>query len=218
VRFDQKRDPSRLQHDQSNDGGHNTSQELAGSKAESIPSVTLSASRTRRTGRAGGRRSRDLGGSRGRGRNETGEARARGTDWKRAGSTDLRLFSGSKLSAHSGQLELGGEGQRRISGIRGILEAERLEPDEVLVRVGSDGRVRSELERGDVGNIGRGRKLLEGGLLLRVSDVDGDLSETEVHQCRRGIARIAHPRNVVGLTSWPRGASNWRRGVKGSKS
>jgi len=117
-----KRDLVRLQHGQSNGGSDDTSQKLAGTKAKSAASVTLSASSgTGRTRRGRGRGSRALGGS-GRGRRNPGGGRARGINWERACSADLLLNVGRERPGHSGQLELGGEGQSRVLGLRGILE------------------------------------------------------------------------------------------------
>lgn len=134
ARFAQNHDPVRLQHGQSNDGGDNTSQELAGGKAENTVSVTLSATSGAGSTRRGGK-TRALGGRRGRGGAGKG-GRARGTDWERAGAIDFLLNSGIELSAHSGTIEHGGEGQSRILRRRGILGAERLNSDEAENRVG----------------------------------------------------------------------------------
>lgn len=127
--FSRKCDLVRLQHSQSNGGSDNTGQKLAGSKAKSTASVTLSASSgTGRTRRGGGRSSRALGGS--GGRRKPGGGRARGSNWERACSVDLLLNVRGERPAHSGQLELGGESQSRVLGLRGILQSERLESDE----------------------------------------------------------------------------------------
>ena len=80
----------------------------------------------------------------------------------------------------------------------------------LFLRIGSHGRVRGELELADSGNIGRGRKQLEGGLLLRVSDVDGDLGRTKVLQGRSRLVGILNPLNTLLLTGLPRGGCNWR--------
>jgi len=61
----------------------------------------------------------------------------------------------------------------------GILGADRLDSDEVYVRVGSDGRVRDEVERGDVGDVGRLGDRLEGSLLPDASDAEEDLGGTK---------------------------------------
>jgi hypothetical protein len=124
-----KYDLVRLQHGQSNDGSDNTSQELASSKAKSTASATLSGSSgTGRTRGGGGRSSRALGRSGGRERNAG--ARARRINWERACAVDLLLSVSRERPSHSGQLELGGEGQSRVLGILGIFECDRLEPDE----------------------------------------------------------------------------------------
>ena len=80
----------------------------------------------------------------------------------------------------------------------------------LFLRVGSDGSVGGELELGDGGNISGRREQLEGGLLLRVSDVNGDLGGTEVLQGRSGVVGIFNPLNSLFLTSWPRGGGNGR--------
>ena len=83
----------------------------------------------------------------------------------------------------------------------------------LILRVGSDGSVRGEGELADVGNIGRGRKQLQGGLLLRVPDVDGDLGGSEVLQGRSGIVGILNPLNVLRLTGRPRGGGSGGGGL-----
>lgn len=82
-----------------------------------------------------------------------------------------------------------------------------------MVRVGSYGRVRGELELADGGNIGRRRDRLEKGLLLRVSDIDGDLARAKILQGRSGIIRIVNPLNILLLAALPTGGGNWRSGL-----
>ena len=83
----------------------------------------------------------------------------------------------------------------------------------LLVRVGSDGRVRGELELADGGNISGGGEQLEGGLLLRVSNVDGDLAGTKVLQGRSRIVGVFNPLNSLGLTGLPRGGGGGGGGL-----
>jgi len=84
----------------------------------------------------------------------------------------------------------------------------------LFLRVGSDGSVRLELELVDGGNVGGGGEQLEGGLLLRVSDINGDLGGTKVLQGRSGVVGIFDPLNSLILTSLPRGGSNGRGGLR----
>jgi len=100
----------------------------------------------------------------------------------------------------------------------GVFECYGLNSDKVLVRVGSDGRVRGELELADGGNISGGGEQLEGGLLLRVSNVDGDLAGTKVLQGRSRIVGVFDPLNGLWLTSLPRGGGGGGGGVDGGKS
>jgi len=218
----------RLQeHDQPDDGRGDASQEFAGSKAKGAARITLSTPRgTSGTRRRRGRGSGALGGSGGRKRASSGLGAGRAANWERAGTVDLLLNLGRELPAHSGQLELGGEGQSGELRLLGVLEGERLEPDEaewvgksrqtashqklwqdprhvLFLGVGSDGGVRSELELADGGNIGRGREQLEGGLLLRVSDVNGDLGGTEVLQGWSRVVGIFNPCDSLFLTGRP---------------
>ena len=84
----------------------------------------------------------------------------------------------------------------------------------LVLGVGSDGGVRGELELADGGNIGGGREQLEGGLLLRVSNVDGNLGGTKVLQGgSRGVG-VLNPRDSLFLTRWPRGGGNWGGGLR----
>ena len=84
----------------------------------------------------------------------------------------------------------------------------------LVLGVGSDGGVRSELELADGGNIGGGREQLEGGLLLRISNVDGNLGGTKVLQGGgRGVG-VLNPRDGLFLTRWPRGGGNWGGGLR----
>lgn len=162
-----------------------------------------------------------------------------GPKWEGAGAVNLLLNLGRELSTHSGQLELGGEGQSRKLGLLGILERERLKSDEtewgekdrirlrssprmmaveglghvLFLGVGSDGRVRGELELADGGDIGRGGNQLKGGLLLRVSDVNGDPAGTIVLQGRSRIGGIFNPLDNLLLTSLPRGGLSWGSGL-----
>jgi hypothetical protein len=78
----------------------------------------------------------------------------------------------------------------------------------LFLRVGSNGRVRGELEFANGGNIGRGGEHLEGGLLLSVSDVDRDLGGTKVLQGRGRVVGILNPLNNLLLTGWPRSGGN----------
>ena len=77
----------------------------------------------------------------------------------------------------------------------------------LFLGVGPDRRVRSERELADGGNIGRRGEQLEGGLLLRVSDVDGDLGGTKVLQGRGGIVGVFYPLDSLRLPGLPRGGS-----------
>jgi len=79
----------------------------------------------------------------------------------------------------------------------GVLQAERLDPDEILIRVGPDGRVGFESEAVDLRNIDRGIDQLERGLLLNVSDVDGDLARAIVFQGRSGAVGVFYPVNSL---------------------
>ena len=124
----------RLQEDgKPDDSRDDTGQEFASSKAKGAASVTLSTPRgASGTRRGRGRRSGALGGSGGRrkrARSRLGDGRAR-PNWKGAGSVDLRLNLRRERSGHSSQLELGGEGQSGELRLSGILEGERLKPDE----------------------------------------------------------------------------------------
>jgi hypothetical protein len=83
----------------------------------------------------------------------------------------------------------------------------------LLVRVGSNGRVRSKLERADVGNIGGGGDQLEGGLLLDVSNVDRDLAGTVVLQGRSRAVGVLNPLDSLRLTALPRGRGNGGGGL-----
>jgi hypothetical protein len=78
----------------------------------------------------------------------------------------------------------------------------------LILRVGSDGSVRGELELADGGNIGGRGEQLEGGLLLRVSNIDGDLGGTEVLQGGSRIVGILNPLDRLLLTGWPRGSGS----------
>jgi len=195
---------------QSDGGGDDTGQELAGSKAKGAAAVTLSAPRGTGRSRRGRRRgSRALGGSRGgRQGGRCGGTGRGGPNWERAGIVDLLLNIGREVSAHSSQLELGGEGQSGVLRLLGILEGKRFESDEIFLRVGSDGSIRAERERAGGGNVSGGGEQLEGGLLLRVSDVDGDLGGTKVLQRRSRIVGIFNPLNSLLLTGWPRGSGS----------
>ena len=83
----------------------------------------------------------------------------------------------------------------------------------LFLRVGSNGRVRGERELAGVGNIGRGGEQLEGGLLLRVPNVDRDLAGTKVLQGRSGVVGIFNPLKSLLLTGWPRGAGSRGSGL-----
>ena len=87
----------------------------------------------------------------------------------------------------------------------------------LFLRVGPNGRVRNEVEAAGVGNVGRGREQLEGGLLLRVSDVDRDLSGTKVLQGRSRLVGILDPLNSLVLTSLPRGSGNRSSGLDSAR-
>ena len=87
----------------------------------------------------------------------------------------------------------------------------------LFLRVGPNGRVRNEVEAAGVGNVGRGREQLEGGLLLRVSDVDRDLSGTKVLQGRSRLVGILNPLNSLVLTSLPRGSGNRSSGLDSAR-
>jgi len=84
----------------------------------------------------------------------------------------------------------------------------------LFLGVGADGRVGGELELADRGNIGGGGDQLEGGLLLRVSDVNGDLAGTKVLQGRSRVVGVFDPLNSLFLTGWPRGGGNGRGGLR----
>lgn len=83
--------------------------------------------------------------------------------------------------------------------------------------VGTNGRVGGELDRADVGNISRGGNQLEGGLLLRVSDVDGDFAGTHVRQGRLRSVGVFYPLDGLRLTGLPRGGSSRGRGLHSFK-
>ena len=83
----------------------------------------------------------------------------------------------------------------------------------LFLRVGSNGRVRGERELTGAGNVGRGGEQLEGGLLLRVSNVDGDLAGTKVLQGRSRVVGIFDPLKGLLLTGWPRGAGSRGSGL-----
>lgn len=144
--------PGLKEHGQSNGSGDDTGQELAGSKTKSSTSVTLSGSSTRWTRRTRGGRPRALGGSGRNGRRNAGRGSAgtwagtRASNREGASTVDLLLFLGGECSRHAGQLELGGECQRGILRLLGILQADRLESDEAewgAKKVGSDLPIRS---------------------------------------------------------------------------
>ena len=105
-------------------------------------------------------------------------------------------------------------GEKRTHQISVPIRDDGRGPGHILVlRVGSDGTVRGELELVDGRNIGGGGKHLEGGLLLRVSDVDGDLGGAKVLQGRSRNVGIFNPLNGLLLTGLPRGGRNWRGGL-----
>jgi hypothetical protein len=82
-----------------------------------------------------------------------------------------------------------------------------------LVRVGSNGRVRSKWDRADVRNIGGGRDQLEGGLLLDVSNVDRDLAGTVVLQGRSRAVGVLNPLDSLRHAALPRGRGNGGGGL-----
>jgi len=84
----------------------------------------------------------------------------------------------------------------------------------LFLRVGSDGSVGGELEQVDGGYISGGGDQLEGGLLLRVSDVNGDLGGTKVLQGRGGVVGIFDPLNSLFLAGRPRGGGNGGGGLR----
>lgn len=91
---------------------------------------------------------------------------------------------------------------------------EALSSEHVLyVRVGSNGRVWGELDRAVLRNIRRGGDQLKGSLLLRVSNVDGDLAGTEVGQGRSRDVWIVDPLYRLWLTGLPTGGSDRGSGL-----
>lgn len=142
----------------------------------------------------------------------------RTSNGKGAGAIDLVLLLRSERSGHTSQLELGREGQSGILRLGGILETKRLVSDKVLVGIRSDGGVRHKLERAGVGNVGGGRDQLERGLLLSVSNVNGDLAGTEVLQGRSRSVGVLNPLDGLVLTGLPRGGGGGRSGVNSRES
>lgn len=89
----------------------------------------------------------------------------------------------------------------------GIFEGKRFKTDEVFVAIGSDRRIRSEVDGVNQGDINTAVKSLQASLLLSIADIDGDLGRTEILE-RRGRTAIL-PRNNGWFATRVGGGSDW---------
>jgi hypothetical protein len=128
----------------------------------------------------------------------------------------LSLNSAAELTGHAAQSELGRERKSRELGLVEILEGKRLEANEILSTVGTNGSVRGELDGVSGGNINALRDRLEKSLLLGISNVDGDLGITEL--LKGGGATVILPADLNLLASGPCGRADRGSGVDGCHS
>lgn len=92
-----------------------------------------------------------------------------------------------------------GKRERRDSGVACVLEAERLEADEVLGGIGSNCCIWREDKEGSGRDIDACGNHLETSLFSGVSSIDRDRCRTELREARRGA--IVLPRDVGNLTT-----------------
>lgn len=102
-------------------------------------------------------------------------------------------------TGHVIQSELGGERQSGELGVLRVLETERLDADEIFVAVRANAGVWGELDRRGSGNVHRVDDELQRGLLLSISNVDGDLCIAEVLE--GGCLTVILPRDRGSLST-----------------